>query len=180
MSRNRQVLGVVAMVLAAGALAGCSGSAVADTTNSQLAASKSPVQLLRNQMANRIAKNDIYGRITSAEQVTQCTPSHMAQGADPEDYLEYTASVTVPLKVSPTGARNDLLKSLSDSGWTKGLSPVSTAVRMHSASSVAQIDVFADKPSGNSTGSLRVVVSGPCVLTDGIDSPEVKQVQGIQ
>lgn len=182
MTRNGVGAMVTASVLSLVLLSGCAAaSGSSGGAALTLGAVKSPLQLLRNEAANRVPKS----AISSAGLTTDTAVPCKSAAEDPDEkYLSWESSALANIDYADsahlTTLRSDLLQSFKEQGWTQGISDDPAAVRLKKTSSIATIDVSI-KPRNEVTkigGQLTITVTGPCVLTDGKDSPEVKKLEG--
>lgn len=189
MKRNSEVItmAVLGIVLA---LAGCSPAS--DEELLTLADSKSPAQLLRNEAGNRIPA-EVVDRIVSASD----TSVHCAIDDEDADGLmrawQSTAEVTLTAEAASTVDTlvDDLVKTFLDQGWTDrslGGSTIDYNRFLASDTSSAVIRITGKRlgvaddstSSEGDTGDKGILleVRGPCVVTDGPDSDEVRSLEG--
>ena len=140
-----------------------------------LAESKSPVQLLRNEVASRIPP-DVVQQVVNED-------FSEASGAD-ESVRSWHSAVRLELEAADTGAVEALIDELSTSfegdGWiaTPGNERLEQKQAVYTrGGTAAEIHISADERAG--VGHAVVVsVFGPCVQTDGADSDEVTSLEG--
>lgn len=170
----RRPVMLVALV-AALVLTGCS-SAPADGLT--LAKTKSPTQLLRNEATERIPPGTVqeYG-----EQID----TSIACGEDDPKELQrsWESSILVTIeagsawRVKTIG--KDLVQSFLDDGWyisgSKNGKDKTVVTRPESPSTIAV--VVAEGDESGAGASIGVTATGPCVLTDGPDSDEVRKLE---
>jgi hypothetical protein len=153
------------------ALTGCT-AAPAELT---LVETKSTVQLLRNETATRVPKDVLLSVVKSEDRSEACDIG------DP--IRSWRSSVT--LNISAQRAQEarqlwaDLVASYVDEGWRQGNVGDREAV-LTTTESVATIDILVteDADRDGDGASIIVLVTGPCVTTDGYDSDEVAQLEG--
>jgi hypothetical protein len=147
-----------------------------------LAETKSPVQLLRNEAASRIDEF-IVETVDETEDVS--APCKTAE-ADPLGLTRlWTSSVEVSLKEGSAWrasiVADDLVASFEAQGWTaaRGAPSAVTYTTLKSENSTATIgltvtteDVAAARPA-----KLQITTKGPCVVTGGSESDEVKRLE---
>jgi hypothetical protein len=167
------------VALACLALAGCSS----DTGALTLVETKSPVQLLRNEAWSRMPELMLNGAVETTDASTACQDA----ADDPRGTMRSWTSSTVAQLNNSFAARFDTIaEELADSfeaqGWSverhEEQGQLTFAIK--SNRSVAVIAIDARAKSDDHRASIGIVVSGPCVLTAGADSDEVKalEVQG--
>jgi hypothetical protein len=169
----RALAATVALVV----LAGCA------TTSTELTLQdvKSPLQLLRNQTASAVPAADIDHITHPSDSAIPCHDD----AADPEHkWLTWQSSVLIYLTFDAssdmTAFRNELAAGFQDRGWTQGVSDSLNQVRLQRKGSIAVIDLYTTGrvKSTRTGGQLRVDVTGPCVLTAGASSEEVRRLLG--
>jgi hypothetical protein len=175
------VVGLVGAVLCAASLSACSGEDTGSAT-ATLAQTKSPVQLMRNEAAARVPT----GAVSSNEQVEDLSVACKTEAADPEGRdRSWRSSALVNIgddsawRVDKIG--DDVAASFVEEGWTlsKGPKTTTTILILENPGSAASITLAVTEAAedGESSASIRVTAAGPCVLTDGKDSQEVKQLE---
>ncbi|MGV8969562.1 MAG: hypothetical protein ACOH1J_03850 [Microbacteriaceae bacterium] len=193
---RRFIAGAVTACSLALALTACSGVSSRDVPGTypdlSLATSKSPVQLLRNDAAGRIPTSAIDG-VEDSDDVSQ---SCLTEGDDPEGLVRSWRSGAV-VTIEP-GSQwrvativDELAASYVEQGWTSRSLGGSANVKSYlltSDKSMAEITVSAHIPDTDQTSIstdanvdnviVGVQVVGPCVVTEGADSDEVKKVEG--
>jgi len=181
---------VAAASILALSLSGCD---TADSpASASLAVTKSPVQLLRNEAAGRIPPATIES-VTNTEDVSK---GCRAEDQDPEGLMRAWHSTARVLVEDASAWRVDavadaIAQSFVDQGWTSrplGGSPTSHVLLLSSKTSPAEIQISANRPDPDASPtttvaavdevSIELSVHGPCVETDGPDSPAVKKLEG--
>ena len=162
---------LVAALLVTLALAGCSSAPHALT----LVETKSPVQLLRNEAWYRLP--DVMIKEDSET-------SDSSQACDDEGALRSWQSSTVALVTNSQAPRvviagDDLAASFVAQGWAAERSEDGAAVLtvLTRATSVAVIEIEAVEKTDGHRASIRITASGPCVMTAGADSDEVRNLE---
>jgi len=146
-----------------------------------LADTKSPVQLLRNEVAARIPA-DLLERVESTQDRSLACKE---QSDDPDGLIRswHSSLRATLLSESSDGVDalvSDLVKTFTDQNWSAqpvSRTEVSDAILLTSPDSIASIEIEAGQDSGN-TAVIRVDTYGPCVVTDGKNSEEVKALEG--
>lgn len=162
----------VCLVLAIGALSGCAAEEKKGLT---LAETKSPAQLLRNEVATRLP--DGITRSVANQDFTE------ACGDDTSirSWRSSALAVVVDDRASELESIvGDLRSSFEGDGWTwsPGNDRLETIQAVFtSASSTAEILVSATPASESKSATILIVVAGPCVETDGEDSDEVLKLE---
>ena len=153
-------------------LAGCGTDTGVALT---LAESKSPVQLLRNEVASRIPQ-EVVQQVVNEDYSEAC-------GTD-ETIRSWHSAVRLEVGASDAAAVEQLIDELSASfeedGWisTPGNERLDEKQAVYTrGGTAAEIHITADDRAG--VGHAVVVsVFGPCVQTDGPDSDEVTSLEG--
>jgi|GEM_PF-1740759 hypothetical protein len=190
------IASLIALGFIATTLTGCAGDAAGSVPGTypdlSLAASKSPVQLLRNDAASRIPT----ATIDSVEDSEDTSVACLSEDVDPAGLVRsWQSSARVTIEDASTWRIDsivaDLATSFSEQGWTVRSLGGSANVKsqlISSEKSMAEITVSALIPDSDQTSisteenverpTVQISVHGPCVLTDGADSDEVKKVEG--
>lgn len=168
----------LAAALAMAALAGCATVGDGGLT---LQAVKSPIQLLRNEAANRVPKTDIASVDHPFDTVEACRSSD----EDPQQtWLTWQSSVLMTFTVAASGdmksVRNTLADSFQAQGWTEGVADAVSSIKLQKKSSIATISIYTTSGDAAAAqgGTLRIDVDGPCVQTPGAASDEVRRLLG--
>ena len=191
---NKNVATTLCVVIAVTfALSSCASETEVpgDFVDISLAESKSPTQLLRNSTAERITPEVVDKIVTSDDLSVAC----LGADTDPKATVRaWQSSVQISL-TGDGGDRLDelvttLVASYEEQGWSasalggtgRGGSKLlfsETAPQSIQVVGLQPNEVRPDAFSGDaiSSASILIVVSGPCVRTDGVDSDEVKQLE---
>lgn len=162
------------VLLGALALAGCGGSNASETVT--LAETKSPAQALRNEIAGRIPTGVVDG-VEETDLSESCNAKGLVRS------WRSTATVSIaPLSAGRLEAiTDDLVASFVDQGWEASTRDASSKLfehRLTSDTSSADIRITGDLGNEDrSDASVLIVVNGPCVVTEGPDSDEVKKLE---
>ena len=182
-----------AFAIALGTLTGCgeaasSGSAVAgEYPDLSLAESKAPAQLLRNTAVTRIPAEVVLNVGTDTDGSIAC----LSEDKDPDGTIRrWDSSVDVNLKL--TEAKNAdaivaaVIASFTDDSWMSQQITGSKAGNQaflltngtSSAASVStsQVRIEAVVSGDQTTAYVHIDSMGPCVVTDGENSAEVKDL----
>ncbi len=154
------------------ALAGCSSEPDALT----LVETKSPVQLLRNEAWYRLP--DVMIKEDSET-------SDTSEACDDDGALRLWRSSTIALLTNSQAPRavtagDNLSATFVEQGWEAQRSEEEGAVLtvLTKKSSVATIEIEAVLKTEEHRASIRITASGPCVMTAGADSDEVRTLEG--
>jgi len=177
MSRSlRPALAVAAVVISGLLLAGCSSSEPSGPT---LASTKPSAQLLRNEIAGRVPPAVVDKLGETKDSSVTCGDGGMRRA--------WRSSILI--FVEPKSAwrlgtvSGEIVSSLENDGWTPSESKPSktiTQTTLEKAGTTAVINLITtDAVDGKGNGATySIAADGPCVLTDGPDSDEVKQLEG--
>ena len=185
-TRSRLALALAAAVLAIVPLSACSSTPTTSAATAlTLAQVKSPVQLLRNEVAGRIPADIIDSTVQPTDESSPCKPS----AEDPDEFYRTWTSgvlVLVTFDAAPTTpdidkVRDDLIQSLVDQGWEKGDSASEKVTHLQKATTFATIDIYDQAPDKIQKlgGGVQVNVNGACVKTAGPDSTEVRTLEKV-
>lgn len=185
-SRARGLLAVASVAFSLLALSACAPSGTGDAGDIpelSLAQTKGPVQLLRNEAANRIPKKFVQDVILAKDTSKAC----QSTDSDPKGLIRsWRSSVRIALKPDATADVASLVDLLSATfikqGWEEGSFGSATIVELKSAKSAVVIHVStkkADAESGKG-GEIQIQTGGPCVTTAGEDSDEVKKLEAAE
>jgi len=170
-------------------LAGVTGCATAKTGGPTLADTKSPVQLLRNEVASRIPPA-VIETVSDTEDFSIRCKSESEDPVGLRRSWHSNAQVTV---VSGSIWRvdqvvDDIGQSFADQGWT--VTPVDVddhthALELSREGSSSEIRVSAHRPNvdaplasdGEDPVTIDLELHGPCVDTEGPDSDEVRKLE---
>ena len=168
---GRNVAPLLISISLAFLLAACGTDAETTVT---LADSKSPVQLLRNEVASRIPQ-DVVQQVVNEDYSEAC-------GAD-ESIRSWHSAVRLELGADAAAVEqliDELSLSFEEDGWiaTPGNERLEQKQAVYTrGGTAAEIHITADDRAG--VGHAVVVsVFGPCVQTDGPDSDEVTSLEG--
>ena len=172
---NRATRKLSALIVTASlALAGCASSTTNDAMT--LTSTKSPAQALRNEIAGRIPSGVVDG-IVEADHSESCD----AKGLVRSWRSTATASIA-PLSAGHLESiTDDLVASFVDQGWEASTRDASSKLfeyRLTSDTSSADVRITGDLGNDDrSDATVLIVVNGPCVVTEGPDSAEVKRLE---
>lgn len=163
---------LLAVLLVALALAGCSSAP--DTLT--LVETKSPVQLLRNEAWYRLPEVMIKSDNETTDE---------SQACDDDGAMRNWRSSTVALVTNSQAPRvvlagDNLAASFVEQGWEAARSEEGAVVLtvLTKQASVATIEIEAVEKTEAHRASIRITASGPCVMTAGADSDEVRTLEG--
>ena len=162
---------IVPALLALALLAGCSSAPQALT----LARTKSPVQLLRN---------DAWYRLPEVMVKDDAETTDVSKACDDNGAMRSWTSSTVALVTNSQAPRvvtagDNLAASFVEQGWEAARSEEGGAVLtvLTRGTSVAVIEIEAVEKTEAHRASIRITASGPCVVTAGADSDEVRNLE---
>ena len=165
---------VLPLVLIA-VLTGCVQSSQAP----RLVETKAVVQLLRNEAWYRLSEVMVKGEAETEDISTGCI-------GDPEGRLRAWKSSTIALinnSFAPRaiGVADSLAGTFANQGWTPARTEaegnVTTVLERTNAVAVITIEAVSKTPEHRAT--VRITVTGPCVLTDGPQSEEVRMLERV-
>lgn len=167
-----------AVLVVAISLSGCAnsaGSEGAESSGLTLAATKSPAQLLRNEILTRVPKKSVETLVTE----------DISKGCDGDDKVRsWHSSANAEMTDSSETAFIALVRTLrvsfEDQGWTwkaANSRPGDLQGTLTSKKTAAKIFINATAPSGGANPTLLVTAAGPCVMTDGPESDEVVKLE---
>lgn len=173
-----RTLATVALTLVV--LSGCTApppEPTGDYADYTLAETKSPVQLLRNHVADTVPRSLVEAASASLDLSVACFP----QANDPDGTIRsWTSTVDLSIAGGTVGGIDvvfdNLVADLSDEGWSAEdaeLAGADRAVLLTRDASIAEIEI--SKPEGESV--LQIKSTGPCVKTDGAESDEVRELE---
>jgi hypothetical protein len=190
---STRVLSALALILAVGSLTGCGDAAApakvpaGDYPDLTLAESKSPAQLLRNTAVSRIPQEDVLNVGTDTDGSEAC----LSEADDPKGIIRrWNSSVDVNLKL-PQAPNTEtivdaVLATFTAEGWMSQAITGSKADNQahlltngtsNTASvSLAQVRIEAIVAGDKASSYIHIEALGPCVVTDGANSAEVKQL----
>ncbi len=165
------------LAIATFALTGCTSTiATAET----LAGTKSPVQLTRNTVASLIADEAIDIRETTTDESMSCTSDPAGRERAWFSGIRLILVADAAAKAQDIGA--GMVVELESAGWssTEELDEKSSTWNLAKPGlSVDLVVTAVGDPDGNGKGaSILVESTGPCVITDGANSAEVRALEG--
>jgi hypothetical protein len=180
--RSRVAALVAVATLALGALTSCAADAGSgESGDLTLTSLKSPIQLLRNEAAARIPSDVVDSIVQPTDNSSACKP--LAEDPDGK-YRTWESSVLTLIKLDSAekvaAIEQALIDSFTAEGWVEGTGTGTKTTRLSRDTTFATIDISFvehDIPS-KVVGQIQVTTLGPCVLTDGPDSPEVRKLEG--
>ncbi len=188
-----RIAGVVLAVAAIGGLSACASPASTvpgDYPDVSLTDTKSPAQLLRNEVANRIPEDAIDQIIESEDVSVACLSAQDDPGGTIRSWHS-TADVLIKDGNDVKQLTKDLAASFEEQGWTSrnlggNVNVVSKLLESDTSSASIQVSGFEPNADQGTTGlevpvdqlTVQVQVHGPCVRTGGAESDEVKSLEG--
>lgn len=173
MFSSARKLGLIAPVVLF-ALVGCSSSTPTTIT---LAETKSPAQLLRNEIASRIPASMISGDVMQGDSSEACDGEGLVRSWRSTAEIDIVASSAAGL----ADATEDVVDSFVDQGWKASTRDASSRLlehRLTGPNSSADVRITAATGDDDGKGaSVIIVVNGPCVVTEGPDSAEVEKLE---
>jgi hypothetical protein len=195
---DRKFVGALTSLLVLGslALAGCATDASAavqgEYPDITLAASKSPVQLLRNEAASRIPT----GVIETVEETLDESVSCLDESDDPDGTIRSWHSSAVVTIGSDAAWRvesivDKLIESYTEQEWVArslGQTADFRSSLLTSKKAKAEIQIIGQRPDKDQVSTsteekvdevtIEIQVHGPCVRTPGAESDEVLKLEG--
>jgi len=195
---DRKLVGALTSLLVLGslALAGCATDASAavqgEYPDLTLAASKSPVQLLRNDAAGRIPP----AVIETVEETLDESVSCLEESDDPDGTIRSWHSSAVVTLGSDSAWRvesvvDKLVASYTDQDWVArslGQTADFRSSLLTNKSTKAEIQIIGQRPDKDQVSTsteenvdvvtIEIQVHGPCVRTPGATSDEVLKLEG--
>jgi hypothetical protein len=174
---TRLIPAVTALLVVSGVTACASGPDAAAT----LVETKSPTQLLRNEAAHRLMTG-------TDEEVAEQTDFSAACKSDAEDpkglYRSWRSTLlaTVPpdSAIGVDQFVGALATSFAEDGWvlkeSRGADDAAKVSTMTKSGSIATLTFTSTEDTGDGA-TIYIESSGPCVLTAGQDSDEVKNLE---
>jgi hypothetical protein len=151
-----------------------------------LAESKSPVQLLRNDVVNRLDSTSVFSLESADDLSIACLKADVDPTESVRSWLS-SALITLNPGSEPKTVFNHVIASYGDAGWkadSLGDSDHYRSTLLTKSGSVAEIYVTGEVPRDYAIdtssadklakATITVAVHGPCVRTDGAESDEVK------
>ncbi len=189
----RLVATAFAVMIAVGTLTGC-GEATpgADGVSGEypdlsLAESKAPAQLLRNTAVTRIPSDVVLNVGTDTDGSISC----LSESEDPDGTIRrwdssVDVNIVLPEAKNTQAIVDEVIKSFTDDGWmSQAITGSKAGNQAHlltngtsSAASVSTSQVRIEAVIAGDQGSSYIHIDslGPCVVTEGADSPEVKDL----
>jgi hypothetical protein len=185
LTRKATALAVVALALAS--LSACAsqpggGADSAAGSSLTLAQTKSPVQLLRNEAANRIDSFIVETVNETQDLSTACK----TEKVDPLGLQRsWTSSVEVSLKEGSAWrtsiVADELVASFEEQGWVASRGAPSavtyTALKSDTSAATIGISVTNEDAATGTPAKLQITTKGPCVTTGGAESDEVTRLE---
>lgn len=154
---------------------GCAAS----SQSPRLVETKSVVQLLRNEAWYRLPEVMIKGDAETTDTSKGCVD-------DLDGRLRSWESSTVALvnnSFAPRaiGVADTLAATFVNQGWssTRTETPEAVTTVLERPSMLAYITIEARAKTPEHRATVRITVTGPCVLTEGPDSPEVTMLESV-
>jgi hypothetical protein len=174
----------VAVALAAFVLSGCTLTAPSPTdhlSGQTLAETKTPVQLLRNDVIDRIP-----GAVVTVATLSDSSRACFPVANDPDGiYRSWVSTADLSVAAGAMGGVDtivdNILSSLAARDWTAEPVDVSGLRRAYSvvnAASVVTIRLGVEASANEEAPTVLVESRGPCVRTEGASSNEVKTLEG--
>ena len=146
----------------------------------QLATTKSPTQLMRNEAANRL----VSGTDDSVGEQQDYSAACRSQDEDPEGLYRSWRSTLLAEVPADSAIGVDqfvgaLATSFSEDGWSfaeKNISAGQKVTTMTRSDSIVTLTLIANEVDGDGA-TVYVEASGPCVLTAGPESEEVLSLE---
>lgn len=163
----------LAVALMVATLSGCS----APSTLSPLAESKAPAQLLRNEIAGRIPADVVRELPDSVDASSNCGDGGLKR------YWRSKQSIFINRENAERVAEifDETVASLRDQGWegeVSSPSPTVHEVKLAKKKVDLTIEFQGNEADADGLrGTLELAVTGPCVMTEGPDSADVKQLE---
>lgn len=164
-----------ALLVTAALLSGCATAAPVDAET--LASTKSPAQLLRNEIAGRVPEGIAVGEPTQSDASDSCDSGGLVRSWRSTVQIDIDSAYAARLE----GITADIVLSFVDQGWEASTRTSSSRLlehRLTSATTPSDVRITADTGDEEGLGaSLLIAVNGPCVTTGGADSAEVTELE---
>lgn len=191
--KMRLVATTFALAIAVGTLTGCGEASPGSSAGNgeypdlTLAESKAPAQLLRNTAVTRIPSEVILNVGTDIDGSIAC----LSESDDPDGTVRrWNSSVDVnivlPQAKNTQAIVDEVIKSFTDGGWmSQAITGAKANNQAHlltngtsSAASVStsQVRIEAVIAGDEASSYIHIDSLGPCVVTEGADSAEVKDL----
>lgn len=164
-------------------LVGCASSAESSadlgtgvSTELSLVETKSPVQLLRNDVASRVPAIAIEGVAELADVSVACGGPEDAAGIARSWRSTATFLVSNSRVATIDGVIASIAEEYTKRDWSTEVDGSATV--LSSDVSPATISIEAVHRGEGKQPAIRIATSGPCVATDGENSDEVKELEG--
>ena len=168
----KRQLAAAAAVIAVVTLAGCAGESLGA---GRLAESKAPAQLLRIEAASRLPGYMVESTAEGKD------GSHACDAGDLEGKKRFwQSSVEVHLRdnesVRPVAMIEELVAGFEEQDWqaAPGDSSLITVLTKSSLDTTISLT----RTPMETGGTITIAVDGPCVMTDGAQSPAVMKLDG--
>jgi len=180
---TRTIAGAAVVVLSIVGLSACAPASSAESSIT-LAQTKSPVQLLRNEAASRIG-NIVVGSVDTTGDASRACKT---EETDPLGRSrQWMSSVSVSLSAGNAWRIDEVTQQLADSfteqGWTaeRGMqADVSfTGLKSDTSSATIGLTSTAGDDAAGVPATLVITTEGPCVMTGGAESDEVKKLEKV-
>jgi hypothetical protein len=166
--------GAAALLLSSCSLLGESS----DTSNGpRLVDTKAPAQLLRNEAAGKIPLDSQLGTVKAEDSSTTCS----SEDVDPEGKersWRSTALVELKSGIEPKDIVAGVVAGFEENGWEEGTFGNATIVELTKEGLETSIRLATFSAKDEKNARVQITVAGPCVMTDGTDSKEVKLAEG--
>lgn len=164
-------------------LVGCASSAESSvelgagvSSELSLVETKSPVQLLRNDVASRVPKIAIKGVAELADSSIACGGPEDVEGLARSWRSTATFLVSNSRVATIDGVIASIAAEFTERDWSAEVNGGATV--LSSDTSPATISIEAVHRGEGKQPAIRIATSGPCVETDGENSDEVKELEG--
>jgi hypothetical protein len=166
---DRRLLVIPALLIAL--VGGCS----TDDGALSLVETKSPVQLLRNEAWFRLPDVMIKGDQETTDISVACNDD----GTERSWLSRTTALINNSFAPRTDGVAKELVASFTSQGWTstEKTDSESTEYTLDKENSLAVISVLAVEKTADHRASISISITGPCVMTAGPDSDEVRSLE---
>jgi hypothetical protein len=190
---SRVIASTFAVAIAIGTLAGCgeatpgANTVAGEYPDLSLAESKAPAQLLRNTAVTRIPADVILNVGTDIDGSIAC----LSEAEDPDGTIRrwdssVDVNIVLPQAKNTQAIVDEVIKTFTDGGWmSQAITGSKADSQAHlltngtsSAASVStsQVRIEAVIAGDQSSSYIHIDSLGPCVVTGGADSAEVKEL----
>ena len=160
-------LGAFCALVAISSLTACAADQASEAS---LADSKVSVQLLRLDTLTRIPVEYISEIVSTNDIPEPCGDGDPNLRWVSSSSARFTSGATDQV----TGVYDELIASFIERGWTTKFDSEGTT-QLTSDASIATVEI--EQHLETTPRSVDVLVTGPCLLTSGLDSPEVEVLQ---